>query len=216
MSLALRALEEVGGNKGGVSAADVVDGYRERTVGLLLEMMQRWGLGTLVDFEETQKEVLRLERKVKKRYTAAESQEDSAEVELLKRWAAVVAELHGFKVENLTTSFADGNVFLAIVTEYEQYFPVRHVKGVEETLERKLRALGCNSFFGKLPSVTRGTSTNRSNSRVIWQAYEIHEIRAGVRQRVCHWGTGISLFKAIGCLLQREGKIHLFKSPSSR
>ncbi|RPA86353.1 hypothetical protein BJ508DRAFT_149605 [Ascobolus immersus RN42] len=149
VSLALRALEEVGGNKGGVSAADVVDGCRERTIGLLLEIMQRWGLGSLVDFDETRREVERLERKVKKRHIVDEEEGEYAEANLLKRWAAAVAELHGLltKVENLTTSFADGSVFLAIVTEYEQYFPTRHPKGIEETLEKKLRALGCNSYF---------------------------------------------------------------------
>jgi hypothetical protein len=207
VSLALRALEQAGGNKGGVSASDVVDGYRERTVGLLLEMMQRWGFGSLVNFEETRKEVERLERKLSKTHTAVEEDEAYAEATLLKRWAAAVAELHGLsrKVENLTTSFADGSVFLAIVAEYEQYFPTRHTKSVEETLEKKLRALGCNSYFGKCYSAVN-YSADMLMMYYSWYVWEADEIRSSIRQGIRCWSPYIPVFQIACRFFQRKGQ----------
>ncbi|KAI9776938.1 MAG: hypothetical protein M1839_009180 [Geoglossum umbratile] len=175
VQLALAALEGVSGgtaNHGGVKAEGIVDGHREKTVGLLWGLVSKWGLGTLIDWEELRKEIRRLrvrlhERTAKERGIANQDEcdesEDEGEAEfmhgleryrhLLRAWASVVARLHGKKVTNLTTSFADGVIFEKIVDEYEVYFPIQQQVGsaIEgrhaQSLEGKLRRLGCSNYF---------------------------------------------------------------------
>ncbi|KAH0565822.1 hypothetical protein GP486_000791, partial [Trichoglossum hirsutum] len=63
VQVALAALQGVSGgtaNHGGVKAEEIVDGHREKTVGLLWGLVSKWGLGTLVDWKELRKEVRRL------------------------------------------------------------------------------------------------------------------------------------------------------------
>lgn len=173
VSLALHALQQVGANKGGVTAADIVDGYRERSVGLLLEIMQKWGLGSLVEWDELRREIRRLDRKLGRKDATIEyvdRQEEFAEERLLKQWAQRVAEMRGLRVENLTSSFADGAVFAAIVEEYERYFPRKSVQG--EGLEAKLASLGCNSYFGELERSRHDRNDTDHRSCSVWQAHE--------------------------------------------
>lgn len=156
VSLALTALESVGGNPGKVTAKDIVDGFREKTVGLLWGIVSRWGLELLVDWNEVKKEIKRLDYRVNHSSLLYEAtmDEDLPEptnhVQLLWRWASSIARIHDLRVENLTTSFSDGCVFEKIVEEYEQFFPVNMKKGRNAPLVEKLKALGCSSYFGKL------------------------------------------------------------------
>lgn len=155
VSLALTALESVGGNPGKVTAKDIVDGFREKTVGLLWGIVSRWGLELLVDWNEVKKEIKRLDYRVNHSSLPYEAimDEDLPEptnhVQLLWRWASSIARIHGLRVENLTTSFSDGYIFEKIVEEYEQFFPVDMKKGRNAPLVEKLKALGCSSYFGK-------------------------------------------------------------------
>lgn len=77
-------------------------------------------------------------------------------------WAQNIAQLHGLTVSNLTTSFADGKVFKAIVDEYERFlphvYPTKH-GSVNEQLDTKLKRIGCSTFFGKTIIVLCGGLT---------------------------------------------------------
>jgi len=168
VALALEALEDAGGNDGGVKPEDIVDGYREKTVGLLWGIVGTWGLemgvGGLVDWSELRKEIGRLKRERRKAQKGdgeggevlgdedEERDEERGYVALLKGWARCIAEKKGLKVDNMTTSFADGRVFGAIVGEYEGYFVrksgVRAQGGTK--LEERLKELGCSAYFGRL------------------------------------------------------------------
>lgn len=153
ITLALRALDQVGANKGGVTATDVADGYRERTIGLLLEIMQRWGLGCLVEWDELKREIRRLERKAGKGRAVDDLEELSpseefAEEKLLARWAGCIAEKRGLRMSGLENGFSDGKIFQAIIEEYEDFFPRKTTPG--EGLDSKLASLGCNSYFASL------------------------------------------------------------------
>ncbi|KAI5810071.1 hypothetical protein DFH27DRAFT_495362, partial [Peziza echinospora] len=173
VNLALEALEEVGGNERGVRAEDIVDGYRERTVGLLWNIVGRWGLdmgiGGLVDWSELRKELWRLKKERVKSQggdvralvygddddeAEEENEEERGYVALLKAWARSIALKYGLVVENLTTSFSDGKVFEAIVEEYEGFFPKRTLgpkgDGAGLRLEARLKDLGCSSYFAGL------------------------------------------------------------------
>ncbi|CUS07281.1 unnamed protein product [Tuber aestivum] len=158
VSIGLSALNSVGGNPRGVSAKDVVDGSREKTVGLLWGIVSRWGLEQLVDWNEVKREIRSLQaRKVPAhtRYSALLVTDccnngPTNHVRLLKDWAGCIAAAHGIQVDNLTTSFGDGRVFQKIVEEYEQYFPVGVRRERDAPLKAKLRALGCSSYFAGL------------------------------------------------------------------
>jgi abnormal spindle-like microcephaly-associated protein len=108
----------------------------------------------LVDWNEVRREIRRLRACKATSELAPKTDYRSGEridhVRLLKDWASCIASTRGIKVENLTTSFADGRVFQIIVEEYEQYFPVTVRRDKQAPLKEKLRALGCSSYFGKM------------------------------------------------------------------
>ncbi|KAI9678834.1 MAG: hypothetical protein M1817_005894 [Caeruleum heppii] len=185
--LALASLEGVSSgtaNVAGVKAEDLVNGHREKTVGLLWGLVSRWGMSSLVDWNELEREIRRLkaahrvQRAGASRHIGHSSDQEDAETEdddddedeleqlsglerhshLLKCWSSIIARRHSLRVANLSTSFADGRVLEAIVKEYEQYLPsappTASAAFGEEGLELKLRRLGCSNYFG----LTEGTS----------------------------------------------------------
>ena len=167
----------VGSIAKGVSAEDIVDGYREKTIGLLWALVGKFGLSGLVDWGEVKKEIVRLKRKAASQIGEQvcrndEPSENGLDTEhekhifLLRQWASILAKLKGLRLENLTTSFADGKIFESIVDEYEDYITSgKHqespmVKGPDIRTHRegqssavslgpRLRSLGCSSQFGK-------------------------------------------------------------------
>ena len=173
VQVALSALEGVtkGASAWGlVTADDVVNGHREKTVGLLWGLVSKWGLGYLLDWDELAREVARLQSRYQpgpehgittagSLFDGSEASQDEGELNrlaglerytfLLKAWASVIAKSHGLTVSNLSTSFADGRVFESIVDEYAGYFPAASTSGTRASLEAQLKKLGCSSYFGK-------------------------------------------------------------------
>ncbi|KAI9851303.1 MAG: hypothetical protein M1838_004039 [Thelocarpon superellum] len=178
VQVALAALDGVArgtANMGGVTADDIVNGHREKTVGLLWGLVSRWGLGMLIDWNEVSGEIARLrglartktglQRTERGDANAPEDSDDSNGTEerlfqsrdgfpryrsMLKAWASAIAELHGLTVNNLSTSFADGRVFECIVDEYATYFPSTSSGARGDGLETKLKRLGCSHYFAAL------------------------------------------------------------------
>lgn len=148
VTLVLNALRAAHGSLFPIDAKDIVDGHRENTVGLLWSLLGQKGLELLVDWDVVQIEIQKLERHAR-RDSVGRYRGKTDHVSLLKNWASGVAAKHGLEVENLTTSFADGRVFAAIVSEYEQYLPSLAKQEKNAPLEAKLKAIGCNSYFGK-------------------------------------------------------------------
>ena len=72
-----------------------------------------------------------------------------------------MAGLKGLKVNNLTTDFADGKVFEAIVDEYETYLPMTSSSPStrKSPLHERLSIIGCSSQFSAL--FTPSTSGNK-------------------------------------------------------
>lgn len=151
-----------------LKAEDIVDGYREKTIGLLWALVSRWGLSTLVDWRELKKETDRLRSR-----SLAHENEVEAELvcptgfdmhaSLLLAWAGSIARLDGLDVDVAPGAFADGNIFERIVDEYAPYLPTsqKDVSGAslrQSSLEVKLRSLGCNHYFCKWLVVGRGFS----------------------------------------------------------
>lgn len=161
VNLALAALREVRGmniHLQDITAADIVDGFREKTVRLLWILCSKYGLGGLVDWEDIKSEVRRLGRtqgKIGSSYLAEFELDDEDDgfiqyKALLKVWVKAIAASHGLRVRNFTTDFADSRLFSAIVTEYQPYMPAIVGKAPSGDLHEQLKQLGCSNEFAKL------------------------------------------------------------------
>lgn len=162
---ALSGVQGVGNIVKNVSAADIVDGYREKTIALLWSLVGGWGLASLVDWDDVRNEIRRLQRRLPLDACGVSGElEDIADSHesLLTRWAWTLARLKGLHMDNMSTSFSDGKIFESIVDEYEGYILMnrenatqgRHSQSNRRTLEQRLRTLGCNSQFGQSRSLT--------------------------------------------------------------
>jgi abnormal spindle-like microcephaly-associated protein len=118
------------------------------------------------DWDDVRKEITRLKHKAVAQlgYEAVKDETwfldkeslGDEHADLLQQWAGILAALQGLRVNNLTTSFANGKVYGGIMDEYEPYI----AGGISESdnpslrfssmsLESRLKRLGCSSQFGK-------------------------------------------------------------------
>jgi abnormal spindle-like microcephaly-associated protein len=165
VQVALSALEGVRGflsqAAGAISASEIVDGHREKTLSLLWSLVGKYGLGSLVDWPHIVKETERFRVQWYTRHNKFEeddldsdSSSDSGAPQtsgpdkhttLLLRWARAIARLHGLRVANLSTSFADPAVLESIV---DTYLPPSLLPTTAHTsLVAKLAAVGCSPSF---------------------------------------------------------------------
>ena len=172
IQVALSALQGVASMRtvvGDIQAENIVDGYREKTVALLWGLVGKWGLGGLIDWVDVKREVLRLYRECTKLARWTENDDDlaldwcSPGVEthktLLKKWAKFAAGTRRIRVSNLTTAFADGKAFEAIVEVYEPYLDLKSgSSGANLPLDKRLVNLGCSQQFAQLFSSTKDSS----------------------------------------------------------
>lgn len=155
--IALNALAQIAGvgkMVEDIEADDIVDGYREKTVVLLWGLTSKWGLGSLIDWTDLKHEIRRLGGTLEE--DDEEHGDDLAQYKtLLKEWASAAAARKRLKVNNLSTSFADGKVFEAIVDEYEPYLHASKSSSnsgprrAKRQLSQRLADLGCSAQFGK-------------------------------------------------------------------
>lgn len=165
VQIALSALQGVKGMTAlvrDVQAEDIVDGYREKTVKILWGLTSKWGLGGLVNWGEVEREIKRLCRTNSTHdneyFEMLDDEEGPARYKvLLKSWAQAIANKTGLVVTNLTTSFADGRAFEAIVDEYEGYIGSEAGAGKSRPLRERLRNLGCSEQFSQLFSPSAGS-----------------------------------------------------------
>jgi abnormal spindle-like microcephaly-associated protein len=184
VQIALSALSTLGGAAAkaaeGISAEDIVDGHRERTLSLLWAVVGYCGLGTLVDWRELKREVRHfrfLAQQQKNQSSDGDitdgltlvEPKDAGEVEektpslqrctkLLLAWAQSIAALKGLTVTNLTTSFKGPAVLGAVVDAYLPYVPAASALPPSCSLATKLKAIGCSTAFTDLYSANGGTS----------------------------------------------------------
>lgn len=166
VQVTLSALAHFGGLSAIVNeicAADIVDGYREKTIALLWGLVGKRGLSALIDWVDVRREIKRLERKYRAQTSrqpfhgnvGSNDQDEANEAEyLLQQWAKQLALLKGLQVENLTTSFSDGRVFESIIDEYEPLIKSASNVNSQPTdrgmsLDSRLRSLGCSAQFGQ-------------------------------------------------------------------
>lgn len=144
------ALSALMGVKGVTSIAesicskDVVDGHQEKTMIMLWALVGTLGLKTLVDRNDLEYEVRRLESMYDGPRNAEQSSDwkpsPSQRIEqLLRIWVTAVAHRHNLVIGNLTTSLADGRVFGCLVNEYHHYLVPESKLDTDATLEMQSR-----------------------------------------------------------------------------
>ncbi|RVX75898.1 hypothetical protein B0A52_00255 [Exophiala mesophila] len=163
VQIALSALQGVKGVSDlvhDIKADDLVDGFREKTVRLLWGLASKWGLGGLVNWKDVEREIKRLCRTENAKvdgelFDRLDEEEGYARYKiLLQIWAQAIGSSKGISVVNLTTSFADGRVFQAIVDEYEPHLASNGKGSATMKLSDRLKRLGCSDEFGRLFSQT--------------------------------------------------------------
>lgn len=176
VEVAISALHDhgrLGYNGLDVSAEDIVDGHREKTLGLLWSLVSTHGLEQLVDFRELAADLKRtvinpcdLETLPQDYSRLSQLQQES----LLKRWASAHCARNGLRISNLTTSFADGKAYATILVAFADYM---HIKTKDNTtspkpdrkrLKSQLHAFGCSNAFIKQLISAHGTIPSRNTT----------------------------------------------------
>ena len=142
-----------------ITAVDIVDGHREKTVALLWSLISQFGMGNLIDWEDLYHEIVRLQSEVadKEVMEPPSLPPDLSDLTnqrgLLKLWASLIAKKHGRIIKNFSTDFADGKVFGLVMNEYLDFLRFGVSQRRPLKLEDKLSQLGCSPTFGKLISL---------------------------------------------------------------
>lgn len=173
IQIALSALTTLGGAAAkascDISADDIVDGHREKTLSLLWAVVGHCGLSSLVNWQELKREIRHFRIKARRgnditagilEHVMPMSPEPNLNLKgcskLLLAWAQSITALGGLHVTNLTSSFADPRVLECIVDAYLPYFP-QPANTKPATIPGKLRALGCSPSFTTLFTPSAGT-----------------------------------------------------------
>jgi abnormal spindle-like microcephaly-associated protein len=140
-----------------ITAETIVNGHRENTLNLLWSLVSTIGLDILLD---------------KKALTDDIARQDSTSIELetlpidalLQKWASIYCLPDGIHITNLTTSFADGTAYSAIVASFAAFFaPTNTCSSLGTTTASRLRAMGCSEAFVKnLTSTTTSIPTRQT------------------------------------------------------
>ena len=140
-----------------ITAETIVNGHRENTLNLLWSLVSTIGLDILLD---------------KKALTDDIARQDSTSPELeslpidalLQKWASIYCLPDGIHITNLTTSFADGTAYSAIVAAFADFFaPANTRSSLGTTTATRLRAMGCSEAFVKnLTSSTTSIPTRQT------------------------------------------------------
>ncbi|KAG8199559.1 hypothetical protein JTE90_009400 [Oedothorax gibbosus] len=147
----LKALEKASINADGkIDPRDVVDGNRERTLGLLWQIIFKTQIARHVNLEDLKKENSHLRRSMKLNadfaaFEALQNGDDGTKelnelfnlklykenevIQQLLQWCYNVAAHYGVKVYNFTSSFADGRVLCLLLHHYHpKLLPLDKIK----------------------------------------------------------------------------------------
>lgn len=151
VQLALSALESFGDVAaanvvGDITASDIVNGHREKSLSLLWSLVSVYGLDHLIDWKELVHDIQLTTLHGSARTTCAPDiplpPPIHQQASLLQTWAAA----HYPPVTNLSTSFSDGKAYTAILENFSTYHHPSSSCG-PKTLDEHLTALGCSKPF---------------------------------------------------------------------
>jgi abnormal spindle-like microcephaly-associated protein len=140
-----------------ITADTIVNGHRENTLNLLWSLVSTVGLDILLDKKALSDDIARQES------TSEDLHNTHIDV-LLQKWASVYCLPDGIHISNLTTSFADGSAYSAIVAAFADFFaPTSDRSSLGNNTASRLRAMGCSEAFVKqLTSTTTSILTRQT------------------------------------------------------
>jgi len=140
-----------------ITAETIVNGHRENTLNLLWSLVSTIGLDILLDKKSLINDIAR-------QGSTSEELETLHVDALLQEWAAIYCLPDGIHVANLTTSFADGSAYSAIVAAFADFFaPTNNRSSLGNNTASRLRAMGCSEAFVKqLTSTTTSIPTRQT------------------------------------------------------
>ncbi|KAL4219252.1 hypothetical protein ACF0H5_021834 [Mactra antiquata] len=121
---------------GTVSARDIVDGHREKTLSLLWTIILQYQVAMVINLEQLKEEIQILERSLRLRHkinqltnfgngvTKTQLSDDKdlhtqdERLNLLLKWCSAVCAFYDIKIENFTVSFSDGRALCHILHYY--------------------------------------------------------------------------------------------------
>ncbi|KAK5114317.1 hypothetical protein LTR62_002568 [Meristemomyces frigidus] len=120
VQVALTAVFEYGGygfdDMPDIATGDIVDGHREKTLALLWALIGRHGLTKLIDWKALVQDT---QRRTRESVVLEDDGTQTRQEELLRLWAAAHCRRYSdVQVRNLTTSFADGKVYAAVLESF--------------------------------------------------------------------------------------------------
>jgi abnormal spindle-like microcephaly-associated protein len=191
-----RTADLIGAN---ISAETIVDGHRENTLNLLWSLVSSIGLDVLLDKKALVNDITRLD-------PTSENLDFQSTDSLLQKWASAFCSPRGIQITNLTTSFANGKPYSAIVAAFSDFFkPTDSLPESTTTTANRLRSMGCSDAFVKqLTSTTTSIPTRQTTlanlaflasrllplakrhhaAATIQRAFRAKQSRAVVHQRV--------------------------------
>ncbi|PIA92142.1 Abnormal spindle-like microcephaly-associated protein [Cercospora beticola] len=125
-----------------IATEDIVNGHREKTLSLLWSLVSNYGLSYLVDWKKLAADIDRVAGHALANLPVSPAEQE----ELLQQWAAAYATQAGLHVDNLSTSFADGKVYAAILSTFVEKL---NVKPDVPSVLGQLRAVGCSQAFSE-------------------------------------------------------------------
>ncbi|KAF2211960.1 hypothetical protein CERZMDRAFT_106247 [Cercospora zeae-maydis SCOH1-5] len=121
---------------------DIVNGHREKTLSLLWFLVSNYGLSYLVDWTKLAADIYRVAGHASTTTPVSSAEQEEA----LQRWAGAYAAQAGIHVENLSTCFADGKAYAAILSAFAEKLDVKpELPG----MLGQLRAVGCSQAFSE-------------------------------------------------------------------
>ena len=156
-----------------ISAEDIVDGHREKTLSLLWSLVSTHGLEQLVDFRELAADLKRTTINASDVETPPSDYSRLSQLQqesLLKKWASAHCARNGLRISNLTTSFADGKAYATILDAFAGYMHIKTNHGTaspkadRKRLVSQLHAFGCSNAFIKQLVSANGTIPSRNTT----------------------------------------------------
>lgn len=140
-----------------IMAETIVNGHRENTLNLLWSLVSTIGLDILLDKKALIDDIARQE--------PISSDLEILHIDaLLQKWASAYCLPDGIHITNLTTSFADGSAYSALVAAFADFFaPSNTRSSLGTNTASRLRAMGCSDAFVKqLTSTTTSIPTRQT------------------------------------------------------
>ena len=140
VDIALGALRRGGADiRKEITAKDLVDGHREKTLELLWSIIFGYQLAAILDLDKIKEEIIHLKRSLAAKSRLGEAMAQSGQswlsslasrspvqtalagerLELLLHWVRLVLVHYGVEIENWTTSWCDGRALCLLVHHYQ-------------------------------------------------------------------------------------------------